>query len=264
MKVLFFGSYDPDYPRNKILREGLALAGVKVVECNVPFKENLRFHRRCQKLLRTVGKVGNGWDVMIVPEFNQKNIPLAAALAKFYRRPLVFDPLVSFYNTNVEDRERVKADSGGAFAQLAWDKAGFMFANRVWADTHEHLKYFHERFKAPLERLEVVPVGADDEVFAPVTSRCGKRDFVVSFLGSYVPLHGVEYIVEAASLLKAEKRIRFKLIGAGQVFDRIKVLLERYALANVETLPPVPYREIPVVMSDADICLGIFGGTAKA
>ena len=35
-RVCFFGAYDPDYPRNRILRDGLARAGVTVVEARVP------------------------------------------------------------------------------------------------------------------------------------------------------------------------------------------------------------------------------------
>ncbi|MBI5115646.1 glycosyltransferase [Candidatus Poribacteria bacterium] len=264
MKVLFFGSYDPDYPRNKILREGLALAGVTVLECNVPFWEGLRFHDRYRRLLRAVWNIGNGWDVMITPEFNQKNIPLAAPLAAYYRRPLVFDPLVSFYNTNVEDRQRVGSKGTGAFIQKAWDKTGFLLADNVWADTNEHKKYFHKKFNVSLKSLDVVPVGADDDVFSPSPWRGAGREFVVAFLGSYVPLHGVECIMEAALLLKSEKRIRFKLIGSGQVFDRIKAMRELYALPNVDMLPSVLYREIPQAMSDADVCLGVFGGTDKA
>ena len=33
MRVCFFGLYDPEYPRNAVLRRGLQAAGVDVVDC---------------------------------------------------------------------------------------------------------------------------------------------------------------------------------------------------------------------------------------
>jgi hypothetical protein len=35
MDVLFFGAYNPEYPRNVVLRRGLELNGVEVSECRV-------------------------------------------------------------------------------------------------------------------------------------------------------------------------------------------------------------------------------------
>lgn len=264
MKVLFFGSYAREYPRNKIIREGLRLAGVEVLECNVPFEENRRFYDRYRTLLRNLRSIGNGWEAMVAPEFNYKNMPLAFAAARLCRRPLIFDPLVSCYNTNVEDRKRVSPKGRAALMQRALDRTGFMLADRVWADTGEHLRYFHEKFHVPLQKLCVVPVGVDDEVFYPRPDSAKKEGFVVTFLGSYVPLHGLEHILGAASLLKRDSEIRFKLIGNGQTFEHIRDLHHRENLHNVELIPPVPYRRIPEVLSDADICLGIFGGTDKA
>ncbi len=264
MKVLFFGSYSREYPRNKIIREGLSLAGVEVLECNVPFEENRRFYDRYLTLLRNLKSIGNGWEVMVAPEFNHKNMPLAFAAARLCRRPLIFDPLVSSYNTNVEDRKRVSPNGSAALMQRALDRTGFMLADRVWADTGEHLRYFHETFQVPLRKLCVVPVGVDDEVFHPYPDRKEKEGFVVAFWGSYVPLHGLEHILGAASLLKCYSEIRFKLVGNGQTFEHIKGLCRRENLHNVALMPPVPYRRLPEVLSDADICLGIFGGTDKA
>lgn len=264
MKVLFFGSYTREYPRNKIIREGLWLAGVEVLECNVPFEENRRFYDRYRVLLRSLRSIGNGWEAMVAPEFNHKNMPLAFAAARLCGRPLVFDPLVSFYNTNIEDRGRMSPNGRAALAQRALDRTGFMLADRVWADTAEHLKYFHEEFSVPLQKLCVVPVGVDDEVFHPRPARKEKEGFVVAFWGSYVPLHGLEHIMGAASLLKRDSEIRFRLVGNGQTFEHISSLCQKEELHNVELIPPVPYRQLPELLSDADICLGIFGGTDKA
>src|SRR4051812_47654516 len=98
MRVGFFGAYDPAYPRNRILRAGLARAGHEVIEIRVPER---RAFRRWPALATAFVRAGTRADVLLVPEFRHKDVPLARMLAG--RRPLVFDPLVSRVDTLVED-----------------------------------------------------------------------------------------------------------------------------------------------------------------
>src|SRR6185503_7063669 len=97
VRVAWFGAWDPEYPRNRILRQGLEHAGIEVVEVRV--RERRAVFRypallaRAHALHRT--------DVVMVPEFRHKDVPLARLLAG--RRPLVFDPLVSRWDTLVHD-----------------------------------------------------------------------------------------------------------------------------------------------------------------
>jgi hypothetical protein len=93
MRICYFGSYDPQYPRNKIIREGLALNEVEVLECNIPFSQKRRLPDRYQQLLSKWKIIKHKRpDVLILPEFNHKNWPLAAYIARTAGIPLVFDP----------------------------------------------------------------------------------------------------------------------------------------------------------------------------
>jgi hypothetical protein len=40
MRVCYFGTYDPDYARNRTLVAGLRLAGAEAVPCNAPPQGN--------------------------------------------------------------------------------------------------------------------------------------------------------------------------------------------------------------------------------
>lgn len=98
MTVCFFGAYDPGYPRNRILREGLRLAGIEVPEARVRGRRVLfRYPALALAFARRARRAG----VMLVPEFGHKDMPLARLLAG--RRPVVFDPLVSRHDTLVGD-----------------------------------------------------------------------------------------------------------------------------------------------------------------
>ena len=87
--------------------------------------------------------------------------------------------------------------------------------------------------------------------------------FNVLFFGTYVPLHGAEYIVKAAKLLEREHDILFTFIGNGQDRQKIHDLVRSLELKNIAfkaMLEPIHLRQ---EIADADVCLGIFGDTPK-
>ena len=78
----------------------------------------------------------------------------------------------------------------------------------------------------------------------------------VLFYGSFLPLHGLEVIIRAAKLLDADERIRFRVIGNGLEYPRIRRLADQLRLSNIEFLPPVPLSELPAQIAGATMCLG--------
>src|SRR5205085_1140322 len=77
-RVCFFGAYDPSYPRNRLLRDGLRRRGIEVLEACV---RETRAFRRYPALLAAWAPVMGRADVVLVPEFRHKDVPLAKALA---------------------------------------------------------------------------------------------------------------------------------------------------------------------------------------
>ena len=112
--VCCFGAWDPDYPRNRVVRAGLAAAGFDVLEARVRAH---RAWRRWPALAKAWARVAPRTDVVLVPEFRHKDVPLARALRG--RRPLVFDPLISRWDTLVDDWGLHAAGSG----QARWNRA---------------------------------------------------------------------------------------------------------------------------------------------
>ncbi len=260
MRVAFVGAYDPAYPRNLILREGLRSAGAEVIGCDVP--ERRAIFRYPELAARILSRARTA-DVWLVPEFRHKDMPLARLLAG--RRPLVFDPLVSRWDTLVGDWELHARDSWQARWNRGIDRMALRAADLVLCDTWEHGALF-ESLGAPRERIRRVLVGAERSFFeiGPPPATGVAR---VLYLGGFLPLHGVPVILEAATLLSARSDLPpyvIELAGRGIEYESVRTEARRRGLANLELSGPAPYAEAPARFAGAEIVLGAFGTTEKA
>jgi glycosyltransferase involved in cell wall biosynthesis len=260
--VCLFGGHHAGYPRSGVILEGLRRLGVPLVACTAPSR--WKAPRRYARLVARYAGLAREFDVLYVPEFRHKDVPLAWALARASGKACVFDPLVSRYDTRVRDR----GDTGEGGLQ-AWhnrnlDRISMSLADVVLADTREHAAYYARETAAPGARIRVVEVGYDDALFRPAAPARDEGEVRVLFYGSYLPLHGVEVIVEAAEQLREEPRIHFDLIGGGQTFARVQELVRGKRLDRVHLTERIPVARLPEHIAGAAICLGIFGATEKA
>jgi len=270
----FFGGFLPGYPRGAVLRKGLGRIGAEVVECR--FGAGLKSWARHPLLLLDAFRRGllrpegaAAGRCLFVPEFCAKDVPPARLLASLTARPLIFDPLAARYETKVIDWGWGRPDSPGAWWNFQIDRASFALADLVLADTTAHKRYYCETYGLSPAKVEVVPLGYDDDVFRPpaeteLLSRALRpgNGFQVLFFGSFLPLHGVEIIVEAARLVWLRDRsIRFRLIGEGRTSAATRAAAAD--LANIDFSGRVPMTELARAAAAADVCLGIFGRTAK-
>ena len=258
LKVCFFGIYDPSYSRNKVLIRGFEENGYDVVQCRVDPHER-RGISKFFFLIREYVRIRNlDFDLVIVAFPGHTVVWLARLL---FGRPIVFDAFVSLYDSNVFDRKKYAATS--LLARLDWlrDYASAYLADVVLLDTTAHIDYFVQTFGLPREKFLRVPVGANDRIFhphdAPPTREC-----IVHFHGTFIPLHGIPYIIEAARLL-ADEPLRFRIVGSGQESERVRKEVARRGLSNIEFVESVPLQELPPLIASAQVCLGIFGDTAK-
>ena len=260
-RVCFFGAYDREYPRNRILRAGLERSGVEVLEARVPER---RAWRRYPELAAAFARHVDGAGVLIVPEFRHKDMPLGRLLAG--RRTLVFDPLVSRHDTLVQDWG---IHAGGSW-QARWnrilDRWALSLADLVLCDTWAHGALF-ESLGVPRERLARVLVGAEDAFFR-VGPPAAPDPVRVVYLGGFLPLHGVPLVIEALAKLERGHlglpRYEVALGGKGIEFELARALAAREKLERVEFPGAIPYAEAPRVLADAHVVLGAFGAGEKA
>jgi len=283
MTVCYWGTYDQEYPRNRILMAGLRASRVEVRECHFPLwkdtSQKLRHARsgwlrpgmllRCARAYASLTArflTSPRPDFLFVGYSGHFDVFPAWVLSRLRRVPLIFDAFLSLYDSLVLDRDAV-ARTGPKAKFLAWvDRNACRLADRVLLDTQAHAEFFSEAFGLPAEKFWVLPIGADDRVFRPgsASPRNG-RPYTVLHFGRYIPLHGLETVVRAARLLE-EKGVpcRFLMVGDGEERGRIEALAGRLGVRSLEFRGAESPDRLAATIREADLCLGIFGETGKA
>ncbi|MFH2020856.1 MAG: glycosyltransferase [archaeon] len=252
MKILMIGLYNLNYyPRGKVIYMGLLKSNIET-EVFAPTK--FKIFSLVKRILK------KDYDILIVtgkPAFWTSKL-----LQFLHRKKIIFDVFISDYDNLVIDRKTVK--KGSLFAKLLWlsDKYSCKLSDVVIHDTKEHIAYFVKEFCLKKSLFNEVFVGSDDSMFYPI-EKPQTKEFIVSFYGTFIPVHGVEYILGAAKLLEHEN-IVFELTGKGQTYEDMIKLKEKLRLKNANFLGPVPIEKLPERIARGDVCLGIFGNTPRA
>lgn len=265
-KICFFGGFAREYPRNDLLRKGLEKLGVEVSVCHTsPRRRGLS---RYARLTFRYFKMKRDFRVVFVPEFRHKDVPLAYTLCRLTGKRLVFDPLVSRFDTKIKDRGDAGERSFQAWHNRNLDRLSLALSDIVLADTQAHADYYTREYRTRPTKVRVLPVGFDEDVFTlngssqPVKK--ASQPLRILFFGNYLPLHGVDVIVEAAKLLRDISDIQFLLIGRGQTFDMVEEFVKKEHLVNVRLSDRVPMESLAMHLMECDISLGVFGRTEKA
>jgi len=253
MKILVTGNYDPEYNRTQILLKGLR-ENTSIELTEYPLKSVKRINKNEFKELAEQA------DFIYLPPFTHESV---SKIKKLTHKPLIFDPLISKYLTKVFDYQQVSRYSPRAYKNYLKDKIPLHKCDLIIADTEAHKRYFSKTFKINPAKIKVLPIGADVNQFKPV-NRPTNSIFNVGFYGGFIPLQGTKHIIEAAQILQNETDIQFNLIGTGFEWEKMKQLVKKLALTNVNFLGWVAYDELSDRINEFDICLGIFGDTPKA
>ena len=261
MRVLYFGTYERDYPRNAQVISALRGAGVEIIEHHVSVWEGRRDNWRAGPTaavrlaiaeLRLFRRPHDDFDALVVGY--PGHVDLTAARRVAAGRPVVFNPLVSLYDTFVADRGRFTPTSAVARALRSIDRRALRAADLVVADTEADADFLASLAEIPRSRVEVCLVGAEERVFSPGWAPADP--FEALFVGKLIPLHGVETVLEAARLAPG---LRFRVVGSGQLEP---LLHDRPP--NVAHVPWLQYEDLPGELHRAGCALGIFGSSEKA
>jgi glycosyltransferase involved in cell wall biosynthesis len=277
--VAYFGTYDPQYPRNAVLLTGLREHGVAVHEFRAALPPlsaaEMAGARGATRLAAGVARAHLQLlaqhrrrldvDAVIVGYPGHFLVPFGRLLAAFRGTRLVFDPLVSLLDTFAGDRGLVSPGGAKATAVRAVDEIAFRLPALVLADTWAHAAYYQRAFGLSRRRLVVAPVGALPEPHADGLARevAPGEPLTVLQYGKWSPLHGADVVLSAAALLRDEP-FRFVLIGEGQLSGELRAQIAAAGLTNVHWAGMLPQAELRERTLAADVCLGVFGRSEKA
>lgn len=281
LKVCYFGTYRSRYSRNQIMIEGLRRNSVEVIECHVPLWHGIedrveaasggwlrlsfiaRVVRTYVALLRAYGKIED-YDVMVLGYPGQLDVYLARILTWLRRKPLVLDVFMSIYLITAE--RGLTAEHPLTARLIYWtEKLACLLPDLLLIDTVEYVNWFQKTYDLDPNHFRLVPTGADDRIFRPVAvERQEDSVFKAIYYGTFIPNHGLDYIIEAARMLKDNSEFHFELIGEGPTKAQVMALAQEYALDNVTFVGWVDKEALPYRVAEADVCLGAFGQTPQS
>lgn len=134
----------------------------------------------------------------------------------------------------------------------------------VLADTDSHAKASAEITGVKRSKVMGIHVGTDETTFKKSQSTEGKnQEFTVFYYGNMLPLHGLDYVIESASVMKGEA-VKFVLVGGNsKVAKNVSNAVKNGA--KIEYHEWVKFEKLPAMMQQADLCLaGPFGNTFQA
>jgi glycosyltransferase involved in cell wall biosynthesis len=276
VRVCYFGTYDPAFPRNALLLAGLRAAGADVVECRAPLWRDTadklaavrrptpalarRLSAAWRALLVQHRRIG-AYDALVVGYPGQLDILLAHALARRTGRPVVLDAFLGLSET-VDDRGLAPRRSPRWRAARLLDALALRRATRALVDTAAHARYFARALGVCPERLAVVPMGAWPRPPLPLLPA---PPFEVVYVGGYIPLHGLDHVLDAAARLR-HLPVRVTLVGDGQQYAAVAARAGRPELAHVRLVRTWLPEDALVAryLAPAHVCLGVFGASPKA
>jgi glycosyltransferase involved in cell wall biosynthesis len=264
--VLLLGAYSGEHARIVNISKALQSQGFTITKWNIRanlWVQYFRFIKSAPKIVRDSMKS----RFIIVPWPGWRSLFFAKLVSILTRRKLILDAFISNYNTYVEDRRYVHPKSLRALSLLMQDRISCRLADIVLLDTNEHIEYFAKLLSIPKDKFLRVFVGVDiDEQMVGESNQTPQQMLTLFFAGTFIPLHGLKYIIEALDLLRKKgKRFRFILVGRGQEDKMIDAMIRNLKLSDsIERHSFLPYNRLLNLMKDADICLGIFGDTKKA
>lgn len=257
--------YSPDYVRTRTILKALSqIDSIMVYECRNTTKGILRYVQTLTKLLFI--RIIKNPDCYILGFRGLEYYWLVRLIV--IGKPIIFDHMMSPYDSLVNERRLIKKNTWLDKLIFFYEKMVLKSSKMVLTDTNVHKNYFRELFKIEAGKIFAVPVGTDEEVFMPVTvpliKNSKKSSFKILFYGSFLPLHGIEIILQSACLLK-QYPINYTLLGGdtSKISPYLKLIDENQL--NVNYLRWVDFEQLPELINSCDIGLGgPFGNTGQA
>lgn len=265
MKVCFFGSYTTD-PVISVFKKKLELLNIEVVECHEDINISLQ-HISIPSVIKSFVKLffkhrKIDYDIAVLPLWwGAIQLPLLKIIS---RKPILYFGQGSPYDELVNDRKKVKPSSFTAKFFFMFEKMVCRFSDLITKESEAEINYYTKQIGVSKKKFRVLFMSADESKLPVLPPKKPQKIFQVLYWGTFIPLHGVEVIIEAAKILSHQQDIVFKFCGEGQTKSAMEDLADKYQLKNVQFLGFVDHEKLLENIKESDVCLGLFGKSEKA
>ena len=226
MKICYINLTKEIPSRDAVYLRGLKENGAEVVEIMNSSPGLIKFWR----IFKRHRIIRKNYDIALVGYTAHILVPFVRLISN---KKIVFNALGSLYEGKIISRAQASPRS---FKALYWwliDFLAFHAASLSLVESNAQKEFLQNKFLLNKRKLLRAWTGADDNIFFHDAAIPKLPIFTVLFRGGFLPEAGMEYAVEAAKTLKNEN-IKFRIIGSGPTEIKIKELLGKYNLENVE------------------------------
>jgi colanic acid biosynthesis glycosyl transferase WcaI len=103
--------------------------------------------------------------------------------------------------------------------------------------------------------IAVVTNWADTDDIRPLNRDGSQPDFVVLYSGNIGRTHALEALLDAAELLREDRRIRFVISGSGGKRGQVETRIRSRGLGNVSLQDAVPRMQLGTHLASASLCV---------
>lgn len=268
MKAAYILSYKyPDYIRTLFILQSLSrISNLDVLHVINTKKGYIRYFQTISKLIKI--RVKENPEVYILGFRGTEIYWIVRLITR--NKILIYDEFINPYLWVVEEHNKFKKNSFLEKLVKKYTKYTLKSADFILSDTKIHAQYSSEKFNVDINKFTVLYVGTDENVFNEKRDKKKNNDhiFRIFFYGNFLPLHGIDQIINAAKNLKKYKDIKFTVIGGVNRPNDMQEFINKinkYNLTNVEHKSWVDFDELPKYIDNADLCLGgPFGDTPQS
>lgn len=236
---------------DKVMFKGLKSKGVEIIE----LIDSSWFLIKFWRLFLKYRKIRKKYDVIMVGYLSNQIVPWIKLITK---KKILYNAVNSMYESIILDRELHKKYLPLVLYYWIIDFLAFYFADLILVESNEQRNFIAKKFKVKISKLKVNYIGADDQVFFPDQTVKKREKFTVVFRGGFLPATGVEYVIEAAKILR-NMGVNFLIIGRGMLEEKIKKMIRDYDLRNIKLVTDyLPAKELRKKILSCHICLGQF------
>jgi glycosyltransferase involved in cell wall biosynthesis len=203
--------------------------------------------------------LGRRPDVAYIPYPAVLGLTMLRLLPRRLRpRRVIVDVFISIHDTVVNDRKLLRPGSLASKLLHRLECIAYRQADLVIADTSLNADFIASEFGLDPASVVALPLSTNEIDYQPQAYRPTGNHFTVLFIGTMIPLHGIETIIEAAKLLEQYPSIRFRLIGSGQEGFKVDTAIRQGARNLQWQKDWLSAPELAAEIARADVCLGIF------
>ena len=127
---------------------------------------------------------------------------------------------------------------------------------RIVVVSENSIKDIHDDMGVDTDRMRLVPVGVDPELFRPLPDVARVPGRLITTASADVALKGLAYLLEAMAKLRTERDVTLTIIGRPKPGGRAADLIERLGLADaIEFVSGVPDERIVELYAEAELAV---------